>query len=333
MDRRLGVWRQWEEWRLAGVRLDRLGPVSGAFPPDGLARLERAEDRREEAARQCRLLRERLDQTERELADLSLNEALLAVAEELRALSERKASCRNALAEIPRISLELRRAEADLAAQLATLGPDWTLERIRALDRSLFVREEMERQAGAMHMAETTYNTAMAAMDKAVRDAGESNHAVELAARTLEALPMPVADLDEAARDKLRKGLARTEDAQQRLPDRIKAQETAKADFARAVKQLHLQPDEVSIHEALQRLSEAQDEVQQQATAVLAGIKDAADARALAGQAKEAERQARFRMSRLQNERDDQVVPTRAALDARRDGLRPLRKLSGEWVL
>ena len=332
LDRRFGVWRQWEEWRLGGVRLDRLDPVAGTFPPDGLARLERAEDRLEEASRQCRLLRERLNQTEHELAALGLNEALLTATDELRALSERKASCRNALAEIPRINLELRRAEADLAAQLASLGPDWTVDRIRVVDRSLFVREEMERQADAMHVAETAYGTAMAAMNKAVRDAGEANHAVELAARTLETLPVPAADLDETARDKLRKNLARTEDAQQRLPDRIKAQEAAKADFSRAVKQLHLRPGEPSI-QVLHRLSEAQDEVQPQAAAVLTCIQDASLARTLAGQAKEAEKQARLRMSRLQNERDDRGVPTRAAIEARRDSLRRLRKLSGDLAL
>lgn len=39
LERRLGVWRQWDEWRMAGVRLERLTPVSESFPEDGPARL------------------------------------------------------------------------------------------------------------------------------------------------------------------------------------------------------------------------------------------------------------------------------------------------------
>lgn len=332
LERRLGVWRQWEEWRLAEVRLERLEPVAETFPAEGMARLERAEDRLEEAARQCRLLRERMERTAGELRAQEVDARLLTAAEELRALSERKASCRNALGEIPRISMELHRAEADLTGQLATLGPDWTTARIRTVDRSLFVREEMERQAADMHVAETAYGTAMAGMDKAVREANEARHAVELAARTFESLPVPVADLDEAARERLRKSLARTEDAQQRLPDRIKAQDAAKADFARAVKQLSLQPGEPVV-QILHRLSDAQDEAQRQAGLVLSGMQEAALARTLAEQAKEAEKQARLRMARLQNERDEHGVPTRASIEARRDSLRRLRKLSGEVAL
>ena len=41
----LGVWERWEEWRLAGVRLERLEPVPATFPQDGPARLERALER------------------------------------------------------------------------------------------------------------------------------------------------------------------------------------------------------------------------------------------------------------------------------------------------
>ncbi len=332
LERRLGVWQLWEEWRTAGLRLARLETVSETFPPDGLARLERAEDRCEEAARQCRLLRERVEQTTRELAALSLDEALFAAGDELRALSERKASCRNAITEIPRITLELRRAESELAGHLATLGPDWSVDRIRGVDRSLFVREEMERQAADMHVAETTYSTAMAAMDKAVREAEEARHAVELAARTLEGLPVPAADLDEAARERLRKSLARTEDAQERMPERIKAQESAKADFNRAVAQLRLRVGEAPML-VLDRLAEAQEEALRKAGDVLSAKQDADLARSLAEQAKEAEKQARLRMSRLQSERDDKGVPTRASIEARRDALRRLRKQAAELEL
>ena len=332
LERRLNVWQLWEEWRTTGLRLERQGSVAETFPPDGLARLERAEDRREEAARQCRLLRERVDKTREELTALELDASLLSACDDLRGLSERRASCRNAVTEIPRISLELKRAEAELATHLSTLGPGWNVERIRNVDRSLFVREKMEHQAADMHVAETTYSTAMTAMDKAVRETADARHEVELAARTLEGLPMPVADLDEAARERLRKSLARTEDAQERMPERLKSQENAKVDFHRAVAQLHLRTGEAPM-QVLDRLAEAQDTALQYAEDVRTSKQEADLARSLAEQAKEAEKQARLRMSRLQSERDDKGIPTRASIEARRDALRRLRKQTAELDL
>ena len=41
LDRRLGIWKQWEEWQLSQTRLGRLDPVTETFPLDGPARLER----------------------------------------------------------------------------------------------------------------------------------------------------------------------------------------------------------------------------------------------------------------------------------------------------
>ena len=332
LERRLSVWQLWEEWRTSGLRLMRLEAVSETFPPDGLARLERAEERQEEASRQARLMSERVEQNSEALAALTLDEALLGTGDEVRALSERRASCRNALSEIPRMSLDRNRAESELAAHLATLGPEWNVDRIRALDRSLFVREEMERQAADMHVAETTYNTAMAAMDKSVREAGEARHAVELAAKTLVGLPMPVADLDEQARERLRKSLARTEDAQERMPERIRAQENAKSDFTRAVAQLHIRTGDTPV-EVLDRLAAAQEAALQRAQEVQAAKREADQASGLVAQAKEAERFARQRMLRLQSERGENGVPTRDSIEARRDALRHLRKQSSELAL
>ena len=332
LERRLSVWQLWEEWRTSGLRLTRLEAVSETFPPDGLARLERAEERQEEASRQARLMSERVEQNTAALTALTLDEALLGTGDEVRALSERRASCRNALSEIPRMSLDRNRAESELAAHLATLGPDWNVDRIRALDRSLFVREEMERQAADMHVAETTYNTAMAAMDKAVREAGEARHAVELAAKTLEGLPMPVADLDEQARERLRKSLARTEDAQERMPERIRARENAKSDFTRAVAQLHIRNGDTPV-QVLERLAAAQEAALQRAQEVLAAKREAEQASGLVAQAKEAERFARQRMLRLQSERGENGVPTRDSIEARRDALRHLRKQTSELAL
>ena len=67
LERRLGVWERWEEWRLAGVRLERLEPVPATFPQDGPARLERALERRSDVERALEQARQRLEQAREDL--------------------------------------------------------------------------------------------------------------------------------------------------------------------------------------------------------------------------------------------------------------------------
>lgn len=101
LERRLGVWERWEEWRLAGVRLERLEPVPATFPQDGPARLERALERRSDAERALEQARQRLEQARETLGSRVVDLALLDCGERLRELAGRTASCRNALAAIP----------------------------------------------------------------------------------------------------------------------------------------------------------------------------------------------------------------------------------------
>lgn len=92
LERRLGVWERWEEWRLAGVRLERLEPVPATFPQDGPARLERALERRSDAERALEQARQRLEQAREDLGSRVADRALLDCGERLRELAGRAAS-------------------------------------------------------------------------------------------------------------------------------------------------------------------------------------------------------------------------------------------------
>ena len=92
LERRLGVWERWEEWRLAGVRLERLEPVPATFPQDGPARLERALERRSDAERALEQARQRLEQAREDLGSRVADRALLDCGERLRELAGRAAA-------------------------------------------------------------------------------------------------------------------------------------------------------------------------------------------------------------------------------------------------
>ena len=170
LERRLGVWERWEEWRLAGVRLERLEPVPATFPQDGPARLERALERRSDAERALEQARQRLEQAREDLGSRVADRALLDCGERLRELAGRAASCRNALAAIPGLCADRERTFAALQRELAGLGPDWTAERVQRLGRPLSLREALERQAEQRRSAVSDMENAQAAVRRIAED-------------------------------------------------------------------------------------------------------------------------------------------------------------------
>ena len=61
LERRLGVWLQWNEWRMVCAALERLGPLNESFPEDAQARLARAQEARESCERHHAARKEKLD--------------------------------------------------------------------------------------------------------------------------------------------------------------------------------------------------------------------------------------------------------------------------------
>lgn len=329
LDRRINVWDQWNDWRLTRRHLERLEPVAASFPLDGPSRLERLLEARDGAQRQTAIQRERLARIDAGIARLELDARLLPLAPEIKALAERKASCRNALIALPTLRAGLARAEEDLARQLASLGPSWNMDRIRAMDRSLFVREELERRAAALQVAETNIAALISAQDRALRGADEARHGAAFARQTLDALPEPVPGLDPTARERLHTQILRLEESRQRLPERQKALAAARAEYGRAFSYLHIaqNPSDAS-GGRLAALADAQE----QALALAADVRERAENAAVSQREAQAcrkeEEAAAARLQRIQVQERGLAGTDWRSLDARRAALRRLRQSS-----
>ncbi len=323
LERRLGVWRQWEEWRLAGVRLTRLEDVSAAFPADGPARLERAADRRESAEREAVLAGERVARTRSRLEAPAPDAGLAACVGRLRELAECKAGYRTALADIPRLTRELERCDEERVRLLRTLGSGWTPERVAA-ERPLHAREILNRCAEELHQAAAVYDAALAAQERTRCNEVAAAEALAAAAERLENLPAPVAELDGEARDELQRLLSGVEEARRRLPEREKALEQARSEFNRALTHLHLRPRQNGV-DALDALSAAQEELSALAGEVQSRTAEAAEAAREVERAADEEGQARTRLERLRRRKDELGDPDRSSLEGRRRALRGLR--------
>ncbi len=207
LERRLGVWRQWQELVAVEGQLARLDMVVERFPQDGKARFEQERERATERALRAQRLRGQLATLEATLAQHTPDARLLAAAPELRTLLERKSSYRNARAALPALLADLERNHADRERLLAALGADWTPERVRSFDRSLFTREAIAAHEAALDAASADLRQARAEHDRRAAEHEAARHAAELAhvqvrtrADALGVDPAAAPDADQAER-------------------------------------------------------------------------------------------------------------------------------------
>ncbi|WP_300908681.1 AAA family ATPase, partial [uncultured Desulfovibrio sp.] len=336
LERRLGVWRQWDEWRMTELRLERLTPVSENFPADGPARLARLQEARETCERQLAAHKEKITRLRERHDAVLVDQPLLEALPELRRLSERKSGYRQALSLQAGQQDSCRRAEADLSRELTRLGPGWDCERIRVTDRSLFAREDLEKQAREMAAAGSAHQAAVDALTKANRDVETAERDVAAAQSALALLPAPVAALGDEARDELRQTLARLEEGRRQLPGRQRGVHNAHTTFARAYDPLRLASPgrtpgtggNAGPRDILDGLLARQEEALALAGEVQERLREAGEAAQAVQQAEEQVEAVKIRMDDLRAAQRNASGPSREALDARAAALRSLRALS-----
>lgn len=355
LERQLNVWKQWEEWRLCQARLERLNaeraallgesnsqaqgtakssaadssknaPALSAFPEDALPRLERLLEEKQESQNQALMLSERMEKLEASLENdrrtLQEQEYLLAHQAELRRLWERKTSFRNALHSLPVLTVQRDAASADLARQLTNLGPDWTTADIRALDRSVFVREEIERFSVQLQTATSQRAAASAAFDRVLREVDYARNNLDTASLALNALPEAEAELDLPTREALRAALAQVEQGRLRQPECKKALSLSHTEYSRALAHLNLREGE----HALEAITKAQGEVLALAEEVRVRTEAAKAAAREAQLAHKEEDATAERLNRVLAQENNTTGMDRASLDKRKDYLRRLRQ-------
>lgn len=321
LERRLGVWERWEEWRLAGVRLERLEPVPATFPQDGPARLERALERRSDVERALEQARQRLEQAREDLGSRVADRALLDCGERLRELAGRTASCRNALAAIPGLCADRERTFAALQRELAGLGPDWTAERVQRIGRPLSLREVLERQAEQRRSAVSDMENAQAAVRRIAEDTKALESELEEQMRQAADVPEPPMALSEAERERLREAMARAEEARRRLPEAQTSSAEAERELDQALSRLALEPG--TSGRALEALSAGQDVIAALASEILHKEIERKDRERRVAAADSDVERAGETLARLRERRA--ACPARSAVDAQWAALRRLR--------
>ncbi|SDF38424.1 AAA family ATPase [Desulfovibrio legallii] len=334
LERRLHVWLQWNEWRMAGVQLERLEPEGAAFPEDGRARLARAQEAGESCRRNLAAEEEKLRLLRERRNAVTLDPPLLEALPALRRLTERKSGFRRAEGALTAQEAACRRTEENLQRELARLGPGWTCQRIRATDRSLFAREGLEKQAKEMDTAISAHQAAVGTLHQCNQEAAAAEREAAAAAQTLEALPTPAALVDDQTRDDLRQALARHEEASRQRPARLAAVQEARTTFSRAYAPLRLggaagsEKNDQEAGRILDDLLTRQDEALDLAAQVQAQLAQAEEALQAVRRSEGEAADAKNRMERLREEQRVLNGPARDVLNNQATALRQLRALA-----
>ncbi|QCC86246.1 hypothetical protein DDIC_10260 [Desulfovibrio desulfuricans] len=332
LERRLGVWLQWNEWRMTGARLERLDPISASFPENGRERLARTQEAREGCERQWAAQMEKLTRLRQRRDGIEISQPLLEALPALRRMAERKSGFRQALLAMPAQEEALQRSQEDLSRELSRLGPDWTCDRIRATDRSLFAREDLERQGREMRTAGSAHQAAVDSLTQGNREVESAEREVASNSAALDLLPVPPAALDDEARDNLRQSLARQEEARRQRPLRQRAVQEAKTTFSRAFNPLRLVANGAGDSTQAESLLDALLARQEEALALAAEVQDkmrqSEDAAQEVRQAEEQVAAVKARTEALREEQRHANGPSREDLDGQTLALRKLRALS-----
>lgn len=252
-ERRLSVWEQWREWHLLGMQLERLSGLPQDFPPQGRERLARLREREEDGRRALQGLREQCARTRGQLRELCPDQALAAALPHLRALTEQNATYRQALTDLPLARLRKEQLGRRLREELSRLGPDWDCARIRATDRSVFGREELERQAAALATCATALQMARQREDEAAAALAQAEETHQAHLQRLEALPDRQPPLDSGQQRHLQRLLENWQEKRDDLPRWQRRQQRAREAFSRACVPLRLDEGDLAGPERLLR--------------------------------------------------------------------------------
>ncbi len=340
-ERQLGVWKQWDEWRATEQRLARLEPVAASFPSEGPSRLEKAQHMAMEAARRIQTQEERCKKIEESIKHVPINEALLEKRPSLQSLSERKTSFRQAQSSLGPVSAQIVRHDTLLQERLADLGPEWTCARIRSMNRSLFIRSELEKCASHIQATEGAHSAAASALEKANITTEEAKHAVEIARTSYASIPVPMALLNLEEREDIRRSLALIENAQQTLQEKEHALRQAKQTLRRTLNPLHIRHQDMEFEQEqkngllqkLEGLMQSREQGLRLAKEAQEARKETQNSERVVQLAQEEEDTLRSRLDRTRKSKDETADASRKSVDMRTSAVRTLRHLCSSLTL
>lgn len=186
-------WPAWVQSQQLRAEIDKLPPAAN-LPPDGLARLEAAENAFAAADEALQGARHELEQWQLEASRPVPHERLLAESAAIADLRDRLSWYRGLVEALPKRVAERDAAQAELDTALRALGAGWDADRVEAFDSSLPVQHEVQEHRDTIDDATRHADTAAAEVERTARLVAEASEGERAARVTLESTPRPAYD-------------------------------------------------------------------------------------------------------------------------------------------
>jgi uncharacterized protein YhaN len=170
----LRAWDDWTELRSADEQVKQL-PEVNEFPPEGITRLERSLQRRDDLRDSIEELKNHVAGNQQELEHVDVDERVLERKVQIEGLNRGLDKYESSKEDLPKRESELKSALEDLRDGLRDLGPGWDEERARTFDTSVPAREAVRGHGEKLRVSSVQ-------LHDAERDRGKAEEDLENAA-------------------------------------------------------------------------------------------------------------------------------------------------------
>lgn len=207
------LWPEWVTLRESEAALCKMTAVPEGFPKDGLERVQALAEKRERLKDAAEEISLRIEKLQGRIRALTVNPELLGQAPRIALLLEKRSEYTHSIQQRFLLQQKIKSEETQIQQVIHTLGPDWTKERICAVDPSLFTREAARQYREQLQDTRKDFSAA----EKILADKGmaldHANRDLEQAEKALAALGHPPDKRDPALILQVKQGRDRFADA------------------------------------------------------------------------------------------------------------------------
>jgi uncharacterized protein YhaN len=201
----LRAWDDWTDLRSEQEQLSELEVVT-EFPSEGITRLERFLQRRDDLRDGIEELKNQITTNQQEMERIHVDKELLEQSAEIEGLNRGLDKYESAKEDLPTRGSELKAAHDDLQDGLRDLGPGWDEGRVRAFDTSVPTREAIRGHGEGIKASSVGLHDAERDSGRAAEDLENAKVEHDRLKKELEALDEPP-ERDRRVLEEKRRGL------------------------------------------------------------------------------------------------------------------------------
>ncbi len=238
VQKKINAWEVYQDYYLTSEKIKRIPAINESLSFVSIESLAKLENEEYQIKSQGKNLEDKKQILLANLEKKELNAQLVEIFPKLKELVEYKASYRNAFIQIPYTQETINKTEEELAKEVKYLGNSWSLEKVRSIDYSFEVHKSIETFNVILSEAEGNLKQVESSISYLNQEKLLVTDEIKYLEKSISELKKEKIDLDPTKREQLTTALRRTQDAVEKMPEKLIHLKLAKADFTQALNQL-----------------------------------------------------------------------------------------------